>query len=355
MRIIVGTILWFGLLALPNAFAQEKAVPSVTAWQTPFSSQLASAGVVPVQTVRVADATFHVSTPYAFDDSRQIAVAWIEVRDQKSVRAFYRSNSQCCWRMVDTMTPAHIGKGYHEFDKNVPIDVTIALLRSATDLGKLVPWKLPEQSQMSQESLAQKLVEMLTIDPDAGLKTGEVLKVGNMFVTREYASWIPLMPQPFSTVNGTIKTPTGSDSADPEKTLLPADSLLPNFGAEQMSVKFKIPAYARFTRSDGELTGKVFASRDGSIRYFFVEDAQKRVFLSCVELVNSPVCNLGLRTQYLDVDGMNSPLIEYGSQIPEAYGGRKQGRYQVNWELVRKLPIIRHYYSSTGQPVPEEP
>lgn len=353
MRTIPGVILCLGLLALPNTFAQENVVRAVTTWDTPFSSQLASAGVVPAQTVPVADATFYLSNPYAIDDSHQIAVAWISVRDQRSVRALYRSNSQCCWRMVDAMTPSHIGKGFHEFDKHVPIDVTIALLRSATNVAKIAPWKLPEQSQMSQESLAQKMLEMLTVNRDEGTKTGDVITVGNMYVTKEYASWIPILPQPFSTVKGRIKTPTGSEVADPEKTLLPPETQLPDFGTEQVSVKFKIPAYARFTRSDGELIGKVFPSRNGRIRYYFVEDSQKRVFLSCVENSDSPVCILGLRTQYLDAKGMDSPLLEYGFQIPESYGGTKQSRYQLNWNWVRTLPIIRYYYSSTGQPMPD--
>lgn len=353
MRIATSTILWFGLLALPRTFAQENDVGDVKSWGTPFATQLASAGVVPVQTVQVADATFHLSNPFAFDDSHKIAVAWISVRGQRSVRALYLSNSQCCWRMVDAMTPSHIGKGFHEFDKQVPIDVTIALLSSATNVARLSPWSLPEQSELSQESLAQQILELLTVNRDKGARTGDVISVGNMYVTREYASWIPLLPQPFSIVDGSIKTPTGSEVADPHKTLLPPEDQLPDFRMEQKSVQFKMPAYARFTRSNGALTGKVFHSRNGKIRYFFVEDSQKRVFLSCVENSDSPVCILGLRTQYLDVRGMDSPLIEYGFQIPEAYGGTKQSRYQVNWNWVRTIPIIRYYYSSTNQPAPD--
>jgi hypothetical protein len=353
MRILSGIVFCLALFALPETFAQENSEQAVTAWDTPFSSQLASAGVVPAQSVVVADATFQLSNPYAIDSSHQIAVAWISVRDQRSVRALYRSNSQCCWRMVDAITPSHIGKGFHEFDKNVPIDVTIALLRSSTNAAKLSPWKHPEQSQMSQESLAQKILEMLTANRDEGTKTGNVVTVSNTYVTKEYASWIPILPQPFSTINGWIKTPTGSEVADPEKTLLPPENQLPDFGAEETSVQFKIPAYARFTRSDGELIGRVFPSRNGKVRYFFVEDKQNRIFLSCVENSDSPICILGLRTQYLDVNGMDSPLLEYGFQIPESYGGTKQSRYQLNWNWVRTLPIIRYYYSSTAQPVPD--
>jgi hypothetical protein len=146
MRTTPAVILCLTLLSLPNTFAQEKALQALRDWEATTSSQLARAGVVPAQTVRVGDATFHLSNPYLLDDSRQIAVAWISVGDQRSVRALYRNSSQCCWRMIDAMTPAHIGKGFHEFDKQVPIDVTIALLRSATNVAKLAPWKLPTQS-----------------------------------------------------------------------------------------------------------------------------------------------------------------------------------------------------------------
>lgn len=352
MRVTTGIFLCLGLLCLPNTFAQEKSEQVFANWEAAHSSQLASAGVVPVQKVQVDDASFHLSNTYAIDESHQIAVAWISVGDQKSVRALYRSNSQCCWRMVDAMTPSHIGKGYHEFDKHVPIDVTIALLRTAANVAKLAPWKLPEQAQMSQETLAQTMLEMLTINRYEGAKTGDVITLGEMYVTKEYASWIPLMPQPFSSVNGWIRTPTGNEVADPEKTMLPPEDQLPDFSNEQLSIRFKIPAYVRFTRSEDELIGKVYPSRNGRIRYFFVEDSQRRVFLSCVEKVDSPVCILGLRTQYLDVKGMDSPLIEYGFQIPELYGGTKQSRYQLNWNWVRTLPIIRYYYSSTGQSIP---
>jgi hypothetical protein len=164
--------------------------------------------------------------------------------------------------MVDAMTPSHTGKGFHEFDKHVPIDVTIALLRSSTNVAKLSPWTLPEQSKMSQESLAQKMLEMLTVNRDEGTKTGDVVPYGNTYVTKEYASWIPMLPQPFSIVKGHIRTPTGSEVVDPEKTLLPPETQLPDFRMEQMSVNFKMPVYARFTRSNGELIGKVFQSRN---------------------------------------------------------------------------------------------
>jgi hypothetical protein len=192
-RILAGLIACFGGLASPQVRAQDISIPAVSNWDTPFSAQLASAGVVPAQTIEVADATFHLSNPYALDESHQIAIAWISVGNRKNVRALYRSNSQCCWRMVDAMTPSHIGKGYHEFDKNVPIDVTVALLRSGSSLGKLVPRTTSENSKATQESLAQKILEMLTIKRDEGTKSGDVILVGNKYLTKEYASWIPLM------------------------------------------------------------------------------------------------------------------------------------------------------------------
>ncbi len=347
------TALLLNLSVISYAWSQENAAQAISSWDTPHAAELAQAGVIPVQTVRVGDAVFHLSPPYTYKASRQIAVAWISACNQKSVRAFYRSNSHCCWRMLDAITPDHLGKGFHEYDKNAPIDVTVAWLRSADKVAELFPWKLPQQAKASQEELAQQLLELLTIDRDQGLKSGQVVKGDDYYVTSEYASWIPMRPQPFSIVKRSIKTPTGADVPDPEQTLLPPEAQLPDFAKELASVKFLNPEYARFMRNKGEMTGRVFQSRDGKIRYYFVEDSEQRVFLSYVELADSPVCPLGVRTQYLDAHGMDAPLIDYGFQIPEAYGGSKQSRYQVNWRLVRSLPIIRYYYAAKGQPIPQ--
>ncbi len=340
-----------GLVAPPAASRAEPAVVDVSAWSEQYSAKLAAAGVVPVQTLVVLEATYHLSRPFALDDSHQVAVAWISVRGERGVRIFYRSNSQCCWRLCDAITPTHLGKGYHEFDKQAPIDVTVAWLRAGGDVGQLRPW-FETDAEPTQPALAAELLDMLTINRDQGIQSGEVVTFGNRYLTREYASLIPALPRPFSKVRGRIKTAAGSSVADPTLTSLPPDAELPDFSKLIDTVTFEIPSYGRFAGGDGSFTGRVYPSRDGRLKYFFVEDSSERAMLSCVDLTTAPLCSLGVRTQYVDVEGMDTPLLEYASQIPEMYGGHRKARYQLNWNWVRQLPIIKHYYHQTNREMP---
>jgi hypothetical protein len=340
-----------GKRCLPAASGAEPASADVSKWSERCSATLATAGVVPAQTLGVSGATFHLSPPYALDESHQVAVAWIDIAGERAVRILYRSNSQCCWRLCDAITPSHLGKGFHEFDKQLPIDVTVALLRAGEKVGELRPW-FHTDAEPSQEMLSGKLLELLTADRDEGLKSGEVVTVGNTYVTKEYASLMPVLPRPFSKVTGHIKTAAGSSVADPAATSLPHDDELPDFARPIESVQFEIPSYARFAGGSGNLTGRVYLSHDRKLKYFFVEDSSGRAMLSCVELMTAPLCSLGLRTQYVDVEGMDAPLLEYAAQIPEIYGGHRKARYQSNWNWVRRLPIIQYYYRQTGRAMP---
>ena len=343
-------------LIIPTAVgpAQESRFDHFVVRNNHRSAELSKAGVVPVQTVRVSNASYSLSRPFALDESHQIAVAWVDVADQKAIRVLYRSNSQCSWRMCDAIAPSHIGKGFREFDKQMPIDVTVALLRSCEDIGELTPWFQVDAEPPSQQLLARRLLELLTVDRDAGIKSGEVLTFGSRYVTLEYASMIPSVARPFSVVNGRLTAPNGSRVADPLATELPPTQQLPDYGRMVEQVEFNIPSYARFTDGDGKLTGRVYRSQDKRLQYFFVEDEKQRAMLASVEITDAPICILGLRTQYPDLQGMNTPLLEYGSQIPEEFGGRRKARYQLNWNWVRQIPIIQHYFHGTGRDPPAQ-
>jgi hypothetical protein len=162
------------------------------------------------------------------------------------------------------------------------------------------------------------------------------------------------MPTPLTIVKGYLKTPTGGKLPDPQATQLPSDEHLPDFTQPLAEVRFRIPAYAQFSDTDGSLIGRMFPSHDGRLKYFFVEDQHERTMLSGVEILTAPVSILGLRTQYPDLDGMDTPLMEYTSQIPEEFGGTRKLRYALNWRYVRELPIIQHYYTGQGRERPSE-
>jgi len=313
---------------------------------------LAAAGVMPELVVNVGGAVFELSHPIMLDESRQIAVAWITIEAEKAIRLLYRSNSQCSWRVCDATTPTHIGKGFHEFDKQVPIDVTLALLRAADEVVELKAWFEHDGAEVTQYALADKLLRLLTADRDTGIKSGDVVTYGGKYITREYASTIPCVPVPFSIARGELKTAGDGTVVDPAKTDLPDRPRLPNLQSEVSRVTFTIPWYARFVGGSGQLTGRVYLSHDKTIRYLFTEDQQQRVMLSGAELLTAPVTLLGVRSRYLDTGGMDTPLMEYGAQIPEKYGGRKSYRYQSAWPLVRELPIVQLYYRELQTPVP---
>ncbi len=313
---------------------------------------LTAAGVVRTQTVEVGGATIDLSQPFPLDDSHQIAVAWVRLGAERAIRVLYRSNSQCCWRLCDATTPNHIGKGFHEFDKQVPLALTLALLRVHDEPGTLRPWLPAGQENLSQDQLAQQILRLLTCDRDAGLKSGDVLVREGQYLTHEYASLMPSVPSRFSRVQGHLRAVNGTPVADPAQTTLPAAGQLPDVRHELAAVQFAVPSYASVSGTNGKLTGRVYLSRDKTLHYFFVEDEAGRVMLSGVELVEAPVSILGLRRQYLDVRGMDTPLMEYAAQIPEQFGGRRENRYQLAWPWVRQLPIIQFYYRELHREIP---
>jgi hypothetical protein len=353
---VIATVCRALLLVVVSALAPTPGCPGQDSDSSlrnlQYAETLDSAGIRPAQVIDVDGARFELSHPVKLDESHQIAVAWISVGSERAIRVLYRSNSQCSWRVCDATTPNHIGKGFHEFDKQVPIDVTLALLRSAEEVVTLNSWFEVDSTEVTQEMLAGRLLRLLTVDRDAGIESGEVVTFEGSYLTREYASSIPCLPVPFSIVRGRLSNAGGGSIADPKQTELPNHDRLPNFESAIDSVEFTIPSYGRFVGGTGRLTGRVYLSHDKTIKYLFVEDRDHRVMLSGAELLTAPVSLLGVRSRYLDTHGMDTPLMEYGAQIPERYAGRKKYRYQSAWPLVRELPIIALYYRESQRPMP---
>jgi hypothetical protein len=307
------------------------------------SERLLAIGAGPVHFVRVDNATYYLSQPFALDESHQVAVALVEVQEAVTARILYRSNSQFSWRLCDAMRDRHIGKGFHEFDKQMPIAITISLLGLADAVGVLKSVDGFSPITSSQSELAKFLRSGLTADFASGREAGDVIVNDANYVTKEYKDLMPLAPVPFSLVKGWLPTAGGGTVADPGATTLPQSDKLPDFSKCTNTVRYRNPAYARVTRGDGMLTAKVFLSMDGTVRYLFFEDSEGHAVMSGAEIVDVPINRLGLRCRYLDVRGMDAPLMEYAFQMPIEFGGRRQDRYKSNWPLVQQQPIIQHY------------
>ena len=92
--------------------------------------------------------------------------------------------------------------------------------------------------------------------------------------------------------------------------------------------------------------------RDGSLRYLVVEDSLGRVGIAGAEAAESPVTRWGNRETFVEMNGMDAPLMEYGVQMSRAHGGENARGYQSNWNYVRETPLVQAYYRERGQAVP---
>ncbi len=308
---------------------------------------LQTMGAIPQHSLVVDDAIFHLAGPLTFYGGRQIALAFVEVDDEVNARVLYRSNSQFSWRMCDATDGGHIGKGFHEFDKQVPIPVTVALLKMYDEPQTLQ--NLDNGASRSQSDLAKFLLQGITVDRRSKQC---ISQTDGHYYSRDYAAFIPSQPMTFSQVGKWLATASSGLVADPAEVKLPAREHLPNLEQELVSFRFTSVAYAEVNEGRGELTGRVFDSFDGKLRYLFFEDEQGRAALSTVEHLLPPVNSLGLRCRYVDTHGMDAPLFEYFLQIPTAFGGKKEPGYGSNWNYVRELPIIQHYYAQQNRTVP---
>jgi hypothetical protein len=272
-------------------------------------------------------------------------LAFVEVDDEVHARVLYRSNSQFSWRMCDATDGGHIGKGFHEFDKQVPIPVSVALLKlhnQPQELNSL-------EGLVSQSELANMLLRGLTLNR----KSSQCIsQTDGHYYTREYAAFMPSQPMPFTRITQWLTTPAAGRVADPQATQLPPRQQLPDLNKPIAVFAFASSAYSVVNAGDSELTGRVFMSFDGKYRYLFFEDGTGRAALSTVETLHPEINALGLRGRYLDTTGMDSPLMEYYLQIPAEYGGLKQAGYRSNWNYLRELPIIKYYYAEQHREVP---
>jgi len=310
---------------------------------------------VPEYVLQLDNATFYLSRPFSLDPTgRQIALAFVEVDGEIYARILYRSNSQFGWRLCDATTSSHIGKGFHEFDKEMPIPVSVALLKLGNQPATLR--SASDDELASQPELATYLLRGLTEDGQLPVHFGRIVRISDgKYCTQEYAAQMAFEPMRFSHVDAWLETPSRVRVADVGKVTLPPENTLPSIEKPVDTFEFRSLAYAALNNGNGQLSGKVYLSRDEAVRYLFFEDSQNRAVLSVVESLRAQINVCGLRSRYLDVAGMVAPLIEYGVQIPERFGGRAgDGGYRLNWKFVREQPIIKYYYHQQGRAVPPD-
>ena len=296
----------------------------------------------PKNKLEIGEATYYVSNPFQLDagggQTKQAVLALVKIGPHVFPRVFYHSNSQGHWRVMPAASKRHFlhfGRlgGEIESDTALPMNLNLALQtildknshkKEDIDILHLVKTITPYQDLTETYQANIVLQDFCRIDADAP----------KMFVKFGIAH------------NG---------APEPKFVHMPDNEQLnPDFETCLYENSLVDPHY-------GPITQRVFASKDKTVQYLFIEASDGRAFLSYVELVNdNPINCFGVRSKALEVNGMDKPLLEYRQQIPERFDalnapkyGCQDRNYDNCWNYVRELPIIQAYYRERKLLIPD--
>lgn len=269
---------------------------------------------------------------------------YVEVDGEVHPRVIYQSNSQAVWRVMPMVAKGHmhhIGKGKIESGTQLPTEVNLAL-------HAITPNKAPKKTYSfpldfvktevgggllgmlhgNKMALHESWNEKVSVESFIGLKTG---------APKQFMKKGVLVPNP----------PNPKDVKAPED-----QGLLPDFSKPIKETQIEVDHY-------GKLKARIFGSKDNSLHYLYYEAEDGRVFIGGIEKVmNNPINKFGVRGECPDANNMDAPLLEYYEQIPEEYNpgfdapSYKSKKYRSNWNYVRKLPLIKLYYTEQGKSIP---
>jgi hypothetical protein len=294
----------------------------------------------PLWRIRLDQTVVYFSQPFATEDGHRFVLAFVQQNGRIDARIFYRSNSQFSWRVCDATANGHIGKGFHEFDKELPIALTVALHAMGPELLSL---HSPNLRPSTSAEVARMFLRGLTESASAAAPGKVAITHDGRYWSHDYAAYVASEPLSWSPVGANLPSASGLMQADPDATGLPPPSDLPDVRHPLYQFSYNNGTYAPFAAGQAKVTGRVFMSFNRRLQYLFFSDAAGRVFLSSVELKSAPLTPYGVRATYLDVQGMNAPMMEYSQQIPLRYGGSATPGYADNWQYVRLQPIVTYF------------
>jgi hypothetical protein len=297
---------------------------------------LQSKGYLPTNKYQFGEATYYFSNTFMLGSSHYGSLALIKIGDKVYPRIVYYSNSQGTWRVMPTASKRmgrlmHFGKGLSETDTQLPIEIMMAL-------NQLPKPKNPEGNILPKANDVMKTKPFCTDTWVRNVREGDFAKIktGAEQMYFQEGMMVPMPPDPTSIVM-------------PEN-----EGLHPDFSQPLLERKLYMDQY-------GEVTAKVFPSRDGSIQYMFYEAKDGRAFLTSVEKVtDNPVNIYGVRVESPDLKNMDAPLLEYSCQIPDgcrpSFGADtyQSSKYLSNWNYVRDLAIIKMYYRDQNRTIPSK-
>lgn len=294
--------------------------------------ELQKNGLLPTNKIVLGDVNVYCSQVFELNPSHYAVIALIEIDNQVFPRLFYHSNSQGTWRVMPYATKNRkeiqwFGKGNCEADTQLPIPVICALNN------------LPHPTEQNKFHAAGNIVQT----------------VKNEWSPHPFGEQIQMNQSMF--YNEGVRPSFLVGTPKPTDINMPNDvNLHPDFSAKVADFKQTIPHY-------GEVSVKIFASKDKSLLYMFYEMDDGRAFLSSAECIQDVGINsFGVRQNIIEMHHMDAPLLEYPKQIhpdflPEKWHENRyqsDGTYWNNWNSIRELEIIKMYYSEQGRELPEK-
>lgn len=281
---------------------------------------------IPNLKVNIDNATYYVSIPFKFKPGYFGIYSLIQIEDRVFPRVFYRSNSQSYWRTLPALQKTdseilRLGKGHSESDTQLPIALNLLLLQLPLPSEDII-YTRPMDSVEFGFDMTNSYKDAVTMDDTFIAINGE-----DHF--RQGGFYIPKV-------------------RNPKDISIPNEENLPNFGNELFVTSFSDPLY-------GELKARVFQSKNQQYQYLFYETRAGYTFLAHVEKIYvNDITSFGNRKIALEINGLDSPLLEYATQIPNEYRKKIENkRYEENWNYVRNFTIIERYYTERGLSLPE--
>ena len=284
-------------------------------------------GVLPQHRLTLDGVTYYCS-PYFLNGNHVHVVALVQLKGRIYSRIFYQSNSQATWRSMPYLRErkgrgVHYNKGIMESDTNLPIFVICAMTQLSSR-GVEKGWGASVFKRWREVAKSRRGVYPNTISPHALLtfpRRGERRKI----------------------------------DAAVEVPIRKGDPLLPDFKRCFYEKKLFQSLY-------GDLTVRVYPSKNNVMLYMYSEAYDGKAFLSAFESPQVPISEYGVRSEVVFFED-GEPLMEYRTQIkkgrfpqlpsPPRYCESAEGRYENNWNSVRRSPLIRLYYQAHGRRMPE--
>ncbi|KAF3362578.1 hypothetical protein PHSC3_000817 [Chlamydiales bacterium STE3] len=337
------------LFTVLNSFLSQKIVAGKTIRCTkgkdPSVSELIDhidkMGLKIINSYQYQNVSYHCTNVFTYAvrpfSGRSLIFAFVEHSGTLYPRLFWLSKSQAIWRRFDKRFKNWIGKtSKGEGRLAVPIAVNMLFFKIFNEnlIKELPSNKDPEPffKQVISWSAKSKSKKRSDKEQDASDLDKTDIEANSASATKDNLEVI-----------GPRKLPS-----NPSKNNMVNIDLDPDFTTCQSLHLIESPFY-------GKLVARTFLSFDKTIRYLFLENTNRQVFLAGAEFVRENVNTRGINENWVDLGSLSLPLKEYRGQFHASFLNESDKAkierkikvgYVSTWNYLLQMPFIQDYYRS---------